>query len=52
MAQGIDNSKAVISLISKQYEDSENCHREYLYAQRKVKLQIPVIVNQDYMGDG
>jgi hypothetical protein len=52
MANAVDTSDVVLMLISETYKSSAACKAEANYAFVRKKKQIPVIVQQNYFGDG
>ena len=44
MAEGVGNSAAVVSFLTPEYEESENCKLELKYAKQLVKPIVPVIL--------
>ena len=43
MAEGVANSAAVVSFLTPEYEESENCKLELKYAKQLSKPIVPVI---------
>ena len=48
MAEAVINSKIIIFCCSREYEQSDNCRREYEYAAKKKKPFIPIFVEDNF----
>ena len=42
MQNGINNSKVIVLFITKKYDESHNCRKEFNYADEERKIMIPV----------
>ena len=52
MAEGVEGSNLMIACMSSKYQLSENCNREFQYAQEKKRTIIPIKVERGFNATG
>ena len=52
MAEGVENAKAIVCLVSEKYEKSKNCRKELSYSDVQNKIIFPCMVDKGYNGKG